>query len=106
MAGPIAVSVTARPVSTRWDLTEGSVACDGMGRPYLYGEMESDAQTDCSFTFTEVSEDYPGGTFPALVTVFWDVDWTAANGDGGSFGQGTTATPFRIAVAQRQATTD
>lgn len=88
-AGPTAVTVTAEPVRAVWDLTEGSTTCGSAGRAWVKG-MGDEEQTDCSFTFTQISDDETSDAFPVTSTLIYRVDWTCAGGcleDAGTLGE-------------------
>ena len=75
-AGPVTVTATASPSKVVWDMGDGnSVTCDGPGTPY--NSSDSNATTDCSYT-------WPGaGNYTVSATVYWSVTWTAAGAPGG-----------------------
>jgi hypothetical protein len=88
-AGPTAVTVTARPVRAVWNLTEGSTTCASAGRPWVKG-MGDDERTDCSYTFTRLSDGQTNDAFAVTSTLIYQVAWTCAGGclaDGGTLGE-------------------
>ena len=88
-AGPTSVTVTAQPVRAVWALTEGSTTCTSAGRAWVVG-MGDEEQTDCSYTFTHVSDGEPDDAFAVNSTLIYQVDWTCAGGcleDGGTLGE-------------------
>ena len=88
-AGPTAVTVTAQPVRAVWDLTEGSRTCSSAGRAWVPG-MGDGEQTDCSYTFTHLSDGEINDAFPVTATLMYQVDWTCAGGcleDNGTLGE-------------------
>jgi len=88
-AGPTAVTVTAQPVRGVWDLTAGSTTCPSAGRAWVKG-MGDGEQTDCSYTFTQISDGEPDDEFAVTSTLIYEVDWTCAGGcleDGGTLGE-------------------
>ena len=93
----VVVQVTARPVSTTWNLRAGEKRCTGLGVAYARG-----AESDCTFTFADASEK----PLRASVFVSWQVSWTASDGSGGSFGRAVTGAPFSLEVDEAQAVTD
>jgi hypothetical protein len=97
----VVVQVTARPIATTWDLRQGRVRCDGLGKPYKRG-----GSSECTYTFTQTSDHQRAGRFHASVMVTWQVTWTASNGTGGSFGRAVTGAPFTIHVDEAQAVTN
>jgi hypothetical protein len=74
-AGATSVTVTATPVRIDWNLTEGSTSCASAGRPWVRG-MSSDAQTDCSFTFSTLSDGQPKGKYAVSATIAYSATWT------------------------------
>ena len=88
-AGPTAVTVTAEPVRAVWDLTEGSTTCGSAGRAWVEG-MGDEEQTDCSYTFTQISDGETNDAFPVTSTLIYQVVWTCAGGcldDAGTLGE-------------------
>ena len=88
-AGPTAVTVTARPARAVWDLTEGTTTCPSAGRAWVNGRGDEE-QTDCSFSFTQISDGETNGAFPVTSTLIYQVDWTCVGGcleDGGTLGE-------------------
>ena len=73
-AGPTSVTVTAEPARATWDLTAGSTTCTSPGRAWVRG-MSSSEQTDCSYTFDQVSDSQPEDAFPVTATLTYQVDW-------------------------------
>lgn len=76
-AGATSVTVVAEPVAAGWDLTAGSTTCSSAGRPWVKG-MSASEQTDCSYTFDQVSDRQPEGKFPVTSTLTYQVDWTCS----------------------------
>ena len=76
-AGATSVTVVAEPVSAEWDLTAGSTTCTSAGRPWVQG-MSSSEQTDCSYTFDQVSDGQADGEFAVSSTLTYQVDWTCS----------------------------
>lgn len=88
-AGGTSVSVLARPVRARWDLTEGEVECASAGTPWTAG-MSAAAQTDCSYFFERTSASRGEVETPVSATLTYDVSWTcsgACTTTGGSLGE-------------------
>ena len=76
-AGATSVTVVAEPVRAAWDLTAGSTTCTSAGRAWVNG-MSSSEQTDCSYTFDQVSDGQPDGEFAVTSTLTYQVDWTCS----------------------------
>lgn len=76
-AGPTSVTVTAEPARATWDLTAGSTTCTSPGRAWVRG-MSSSEQTDCSYTFDQVSDSQSEDAFPVTSTLTYQADWTCS----------------------------
>lgn len=74
-AGATSVTVTAEPVVATWSLTEGSTTCASPGRAWVSGMGDSE-RTDCSYTFSRVSDGQPDDAFPVSAVLTYQVDWT------------------------------
>ena len=76
--GGTSVTVTAEPMQATWDMGDGNAAvCQSAGRPWVRG-MGSDARTDCSHTYKEVSQFAPGGKYKVTSTLTYQADWTCS----------------------------
>lgn len=73
-AGATSVEVTAKVVSARWDMGEGTKGCPSAGRPWVKG-MPDSASTDCSYKFSKVSDFEPNKEFKVGVHLVYQVDW-------------------------------
>lgn len=104
-AGPTSVTVTATPVRVDWDLTEGSTSCASAGRPWVRG-MSSSAQTDCSYTFSTLSDGQPDGKYAVSATIAYSATWTCSGAcltDNGDLGEVPSLTSNdAIEVDERQ----
>lgn len=101
----VTATVTAQPVSARWDLGDGgSVVCDGPGLPWTSTPTPAadTGRSPCTHTWTGSSYDEPGGRATVAVTVTWRVDWLSSTGVAGSLGalETTAATTVRVVEAQ------
>lgn len=76
-AGATSVTVTATPVRVDWNLTEGTTSCNSAGRPWVRG-MSSSAQTDCSYTFSTLSDGQPEGKYAVSATIAYSATWTCS----------------------------
>lgn len=82
-AGGVSATVTATPVSARWDTGDGGgTTCRGPGVPWRRG-MSDDA-TYCKHTYTSSSAGRDGGTYTLSATVTFEITWTSNTGAGGS----------------------
>ncbi|MGL5826815.1 MAG: hypothetical protein ACRCYU_18690 [Nocardioides sp.] len=105
-AGATTVSVLAKPVRATWDLTTGTKECFSAGRAWVEG-MSSSAQTDCSYTFQQVSDFEPDRSYPVTAVITYQVDWTCSGNclmAGGTLGEvpGFVSDPTAIRVGERQ----
>ena len=107
----VAVTVTARPVSTVWRMGDGAtVTCRGAGTPFDATRDDPALASTCSHTFRQSSTGRPGGVFHGSVTVEWAASWSAvgAAGAAGAAGAGTLTglsrtAAFTVSVAEVQA---
>jgi hypothetical protein len=75
-ARTVTATATATPAKVVWDMGDGdSVTCDGPGTPY--SASDSNATTDCSYTWPQA------GNYTVTATVYWSVTWTAVGTAGG-----------------------
>lgn len=99
----VTATVTAHPVSARWDLGDGgSVVCDGPGLPWTSTPGADGSGIPCTSTWTSSSHDVPGGRAVVTATVTWQVDWLSSTGVAGSLGvlETTAGTTVRVVEAQ------
>ena len=81
-AGPVSATATATPVEVVWNMGDGQqISCAGPGTPY--DPSNSNATTNCSYTWTQSSAGQPGGAYQVTATVYWQVTWTATGAPGG-----------------------
>lgn len=76
-AGNTSVTVVAAPKRVDWDLTAGTTSCYSAGREWIKG-MSSNAQTNCSYTFSKLSDDQPEEKFPITATLIYSATWTCS----------------------------
>lgn len=105
-AGATTVRVVAAPWRVVWDMGPGSTTCHSAGRVWRVGQMPAGSATDCSYTYTTVSDFQRSKNFTVSATITYQVDWTCSGtclvGEG-TLGEvdglpGTSA----IAVGERQ----
>jgi len=98
-AGGVWASVTATPVSSRFDGGDGGpeAACLGGGVAWRRGLPDSYSAA-CTYTYTRASASYS-----ASVTVRWDIGWVGSGGTSGALPQMTTTTVQPLTVYERQA---
>jgi hypothetical protein len=79
--GPRAVTLSATPVSARWDMGAGSVTCSGPGTPWDPAGPDDQA-SDCSYAYSRTSIDQPGSgndrAFTVRATVTYALHWVCA----------------------------
>ncbi|WP_344627666.1 hypothetical protein [Kitasatospora arboriphila] len=99
----VVVEAVAVPVSSVWDLGDGSrpVECRGPGTPFRPGGDDSAASPDCGHVFARPSAGSEGGVFKAAVTTHWSVTWSGA-GRGGTFPDLVARTELPVRVAEIQ----
>lgn len=94
----LAATVTATPTQTVWDTAEGTtLTCDGPGTVYDPTRPDEEQSSDCTHTFQH------DGVHHVVVTIVWNVTWTATDGSGGTLGLFRRSTGFDADVEQRQA---
>lgn len=93
-------TVTARPVSVRWDPGDGTGAfvCDGTGEPWRPGAGAE--RPPCGHTYTS------SGPVTVTATITWETSWSATTGEGGALEPLTTTATWPVAVRQAQAVID
>jgi hypothetical protein len=103
-AGGVTATVTAMPVSQRWDFGNGdSRTCQGAGSSFDRSRRVADQPPPtCSYAFPKSSASSPGETFAGSVTVTWQVSWSSNIGAGGNLGllSRSSQVPFRVAEVQ------
>jgi len=77
-AGATTVTVAAVPQRVVWDMGPSSTTCRSAGRVWKVGEMPTHASTDCSYTYTKVSDFEPDQKFRVSATITYRVDWTCS----------------------------
>jgi len=104
-AGPTSVTAVATPVRVDWNLTEGATSCASAGRPWERG-MSSSAQTDCSYTFSTLSDSQPDDKYVVSATITYEVTWACSGAcliGGGDLGEAPGPTSNdAIEVDERQ----
>ena len=103
-------TTTARPVRLVFDpgdggLGSGSVSCTTPGTRWktAYGDDQR-SPSGCQYTFDHSSVMAGNGSsFPAKVTIVWDVSWRSSSGAGGYSGQLRTSSSYAMRVREIQA---
>lgn len=75
--GGTTVTVTAKPIQTRWDMGEGTKNCPSPGRVWRTG-LGRDATTPCGFTYAHTSLRAPGGRYRISAKLRYRVTWTCS----------------------------
>lgn len=73
--GGTTVTVTARPLQTRWDLGEATKACGNPGRVWRKG-LGQHAQTPCGYTYKHTSVHEPGDKYKISAVLRYRITWT------------------------------
>lgn len=86
--GLLVVTITATPVSSRWDMGDGQVVtCTGPGTALDHWPAGVDPRTvhspDCDHVYTRWSGDQPGGEWPVTVHVRYRITWFSTTGRSG-----------------------
>lgn len=105
-AGPVWATAVATPTTMTFDPGSGQapVGCHGPGTAFNRTRPAARQHTDCSYTYTQPSDNQPGNAYQAALTVTWTISWTGSGGAGGVVTNGyTTGTVFGIRVAQAEA---
>jgi hypothetical protein len=103
-------TTTARPVQLLFDPGDGgrgtgSVRCTGPGTRWRTadGDIRS-SPSGCEYRYRHSSAMAPNGsTFPARVTIVWDVSWRSSSGASGYSGQLRTSSGYSMTVREVQA---
>jgi hypothetical protein len=102
----LSATVTARPMSLRFEPGDGSqaVKCRGPGLRWRPGMPEPAKAPACSHTYRDASSVAPGGTaWSTRLSITWRVSWTSSTGAGGSLGTLTTSQAYPVRVREIQA---
>ena len=105
-AGPIIVTVTARPSRLLYSPGDGgrTVSCRGPGRPWRRSFGDA-AVTPCMYTYRRSSHRSSSGSYRARMSVRWSVSWTSNLGIGSPLPSITTGIGLRAVVRELQALT-
>lgn len=101
--GPVAATVTARPVRVEWDMGDGTTVSCAAGTPYDSSRPARDQQSACTHVFTTSSARQAGGRFTVTATVVYAVGWSATTGGGGELGELTRSASVPVTVREAQA---
>lgn len=103
-AGPITVTVTARPSRLLFSPGDGkpSASCRGPGTPWRrsIGDL---ARSACMYTYRRASHVSDSGEYRARMSVRWNVSWTSNLGVGSPLPSITTGFGLRAVVRELQA---
>jgi hypothetical protein len=103
----LTTTVTATPVTLRFSPGDGKygtgdVSCTGPG-PVWTAPAGDETPSPCQYTYHHASSLSRSGTWPASVSIDWDVRWTATSGEGGSLGSLTTTSAYAMRVGELEA---
>lgn len=101
--GGLSVMVTATPRKVVWKMGAGEPVPCTAGKPWNRALREEEQSSDCTYTYRRSSADQPELMYRASATMYYDVTWSATNGESGSLGPASTTTDFRMRVAEGQA---
>ena len=73
--GGTTVTVTARPVQTRWNMGEATEVCPDAGRVWRKG-LGKKAKTTCGYTYQRTSAGQPGKTYRVSAVIRYAITWT------------------------------
>ena len=106
--GPVWATTTAVPGRLVVDpgdggLGTGPAVCTGPGQPWT-PDLGDDAVSTCAYTYPHSSVLAPGvHSFPARMSIEWDVSWTSSSGAGGPLAPLRTSAAAAITVGEIQA---
>jgi hypothetical protein len=109
-SGPRWATTTARPVRLLLEPGDGrygtgTMVCDGPGSVWSkpIGDT-APSPSGCEYTYRHSSVMAANrSTFPAAVTIVWDVSWKGSSGTGGYAGQLRTSRTYAMTVREIQA---
>lgn len=103
-AGPIVVTTKATPHLL--SLTPGDghpiVDCKGPGRRWS-PSVGDGAHSDCSYVYTSASHTRSASTYPARISVLWNITWRSNLGASGKLPSIRTGAGMNVTVAELQA---
>jgi hypothetical protein len=104
--GLLAVQLTAYPISTRWDMGDGTeVVCDGPGKAFNYSLSEEAQSSDCSHVYEKTSARQPNEVYTVTGSMQWAASWESSNGLTGTVAPFDLVDQAEIRVGQIQALT-
>lgn len=100
-AGGVSATVTATPVSTVWNMGDGTqVRCSTAGAVFDTGAPST--TSDCTHVFERSSAREAGQAFSGSVSITWHLTWTSNVSQGGDLGNVTRTRPIAWRVEQIQ----
>lgn len=100
-------AVSARPLSVRWDLGDGTaIACEGPGTPYDAARPADAQASTCSHVYQRSSAAQPDGSYAVTATVTYAITWEATTGESGDLGTVERSTTASRRVVEVQAVID
>jgi hypothetical protein len=101
----LTVTATATPgrlVFTPGEPDGNTVTCVGPGVIVRSADEFPDNPPACSYEYQHAST-IAGGTFPATLTIEWDITWTSSTGTGGTLAPAATTVGVAVPVREVQA---
>lgn len=101
-AGPISVTVTAKPHLLSYSPGDGHAEsrCVGPGTPWRSQLTRS--SSDCTYEYDRASHAQRGGTYAARATITWLVSWTSSLGIGSPLPSARTGISLPVRVNELQ----
>jgi len=98
-AGPISVTVTARPHVLSYAPGDGrtEVRCVGPGTPWRSQQL-SRSSSDCAYEYARPSHAQRGGMYTARASITWQVSWTSSLGIGSPLPSARTSLSLPVRV--------
>jgi len=105
--GGLTVSAAVQPSSVAYDMGDGSrpITCHGPGTPRPWDPddlLSNHSPSGCEYTYTTINRTGdPPSRYTITATVTWQVDWSASDGQTGSFAtQMTSASPTSVHIGE------
>lgn len=101
-AGPVSVTVTARPHLLSYSPGDGhsEARCIGPGR--AWSSVMRSASSDCTYEYSSPSHAARGGRFGARLAITWRVSWTSSLGLGSPLPSARTSVSLPVRVNELQ----
>lgn len=99
------LTVTAKPVQTRWDMGEATTTCANPGKAWHRG-LGKAAKTPCSYTYRHTSVSQPNSKYAIEASVRYQVTWKCSgdcdedSGDLGEIDSPPSTAPLQVSERQ------